>query len=265
MAFITDADAAKIEIEENNEPLVHIHEFAPYVALADDEYLIPYVRKSFAKKLERVSIHVHTECDKIPTLRDLSSHLELYIFDAFRSPVQQAAYHKHFMNEAQLAYPEKSETELRQIVDEYVAPVGEAKRPAHLSGGAIDVRLRLNYMGQRYLIDLTQAEDELVRENVSHCYDGNRAFAPMDVEGLNETIQKLRGVLKRAFAAEDIVGLDNEYWHFSHGDQYAAAKLNRRTATFDNVAAHLVPCEIAVTPQAAAKIAQTRFPNFFQS
>jgi D-alanyl-D-alanine dipeptidase len=212
-----------IQVNENNELLVHINEYAPWVRVSEEIWVTPYVRQSVAEKLNEASRNLHRLCDEHPILQHLSSRLSLFVFDALRTEEQQAAYYDHFYEKAKKKFGD-DEAKIKAAVDKLVAPIDPDFPSGHLVGGAIDIRLALQLPGydEPILIDLTQRKDLPHQENRSHYYKKNRGRAATAFKGLPRTIRELRKVLKAALEEAGLVNYKEEYWHFSHGDKLAA-------------------------------------------
>jgi zinc D-Ala-D-Ala dipeptidase len=202
----------KILILECGEPLVEVPLIFPrecphpYVALGAPygEHSPFYLRQGV---IERLS-HAQKQLEQRP------ENWRLKIFDAYRPiPVQQFMVQYTFEQEAQAqgvepqAISEAEREALMARVYQFWAPpsTDPATPPPHSTGGALDVTL-VDESGQE--IDMGSPIDEISDRSYPDYFT---AVAP--------NVHHHRQILKQVMLDAGFKQHQNEWWHFSYGDQ----------------------------------------------
>jgi len=197
----------EVEIEENNEPLVSLNDFAPDYIQVKSQYFeqsikgaleICYCRKGLAQKL-------------LEAAKYLPKGYKFLIWDAWR-PVeeQQALFEKH-KEQLKIQFPELNEQELSYKTEKYVSlPSKNIHRPSpHLTGGAVDLTIiddKSNYleMGSEFDFFGEKAKTD---------------FYEITIKSKKE-ITKNRRLLYHALTKVGFSNYPEEWWHFDFGNQF---------------------------------------------
>ncbi|MEM0231233.1 MAG: M15 family metallopeptidase [Candidatus Woesearchaeota archaeon] len=212
--FIPDEKLARIKIVDNGEKLVALKSVCPHILIRIDpeSRMLQnfkrdecYVRVSVAKKLCRVA-------------KMLPEGIKLVVLDGYRSIEAQRRMHDNLLRKLRKKHPNWSEKKLLRITDMYIA--NPDKITFHSTGGAVDVTLA----------DSKGRELEMGTE-----LDSFTAKSALDSRAISKTARKNRQILKNCMRAEGFVNYPLEWWHWSYGDAYWAAKLGKKHAIYGPV------------------------------
>ncbi len=220
-AMIHDKGYKHIEIEDNQEPLVAIEDYgiagscfyarkdglnAPYYkpfATAEEKI---YLRKTLAEKLQNANHE----------LTDLG--VELFVLDGWRDLRVQVSLWQFFIAKAQKELDTDDENLCREFAKKFCSEPKAIKYksgyicPLHVSGGAVDLILRLKdtkeslFMGGIF--------DDASKVSASEYYENKRTFTDTDLSAkMNRRL--LHYVMKR----QGFMSHSYEWWHFDYGNQ----------------------------------------------
>jgi zinc D-Ala-D-Ala dipeptidase len=128
----------------------------------------------------------------------------LRVWDGWRSPVTIRALHEHFYGPGSTLPPG------------FVADPNGAGVPPHLTGGAVDVTATVDgdelWFGTEF--------DEFVPHAAALWFErADAAHGPGGAAVDSTTVRDRRRTLRAAMASAGFVGLAEEWWHFSYGDE----------------------------------------------
>lgn len=200
MKIPTFTDLQRIDLHENNEPLINLQR--DYSALqceySREESGVNQVlvRKSVAEKLQRVQEKL-SQCDAL---------MNLVIVEGYRHPIYQERYFlqqllKEYFLEPNLAFDLLIERANRCVALPSVA--------GHPTGGAID--LTLAYKGKKMVMGCDIADFTDVGK------------LPTFSQEISAEAAKNRYLLHDLMISEGFAPFYGEWWHFSYGDREWAA------------------------------------------
>jgi D-alanyl-D-alanine dipeptidase len=102
-------------------------------------------------------------------------------------------------------HPDWSDVQLRRVVNRFTHPADSRVPPPHSSGGAVDVMV------------VDEAGERLDHSSPYKVFDPRNY--PAAAQGLSETAERNRAILREALEASGMTNYPSEYWHWSHGDQ----------------------------------------------
>lgn len=168
----------------NCEPLVRVDQYVPCLNM--------YRVAGWPGTVESTWLR-QTVLDRLlEAQRALPSNFGLAVWDAWRSPTTIRALYQHFYGPGSTLPPG------------FLADPDGPHVPAHSTGGAVDVTLTLH--GE--VLELGTPFDEFT--------DLAAAMAFEDQPG---EIRDRRRLLRATMLQAGFVGFDDEWWHFSFGDQ----------------------------------------------
>ena len=144
--------------------------------------------------------------------------LELYVFDAWRPRAVQAYFHDVWVPaELQRRDPSLTGDALRREVGRYwSAPTSNEDAPApHSTGSALDLTLRWIGGEQLWLGSLFDDASPIAHRDRMETHADAMSFS-------DEEARFNRRLLHWVMSDAGFVGYSEEWWHFSHGDQYWA-------------------------------------------
>jgi len=190
---------------DNEEPLVpvagaiRLHPVYSWLGF-EHSPTVPRVRSGVLERLVRASSR-------------LPADFELVVLDGHRSRAFQAELLTYYQ-----AQTEESLTSQGYVSD----PYSDNSVPPHATGGAVD--LTLGWRGA--VLGLGTDFD---------AFSADAAPAALE-NGSGGSARDLRRLLASVLRAEDMVAIDTEWWHWSHGDQYWAAVSNAPVAVYGEIA-----------------------------
>jgi D-alanyl-D-alanine dipeptidase len=197
-----------------------------------------YVRRSVAKRLADINAVLRSEA----VTHAFGKPVELYVNEGLRShEVQQLLYQEAFPRIIAEQNPDMSKLDVLKRRDQLIAkPSHDALSPApHVTGGAVDVRLRyacpdLGYIPDSFVdmgygpantgktadLDFFETKEKLTMKD-RKAQRNRRAFYWL-----------MRGALQGSDSG--LVANPHEWWHWSYGDQMWAALSEAPHAFYGN-------------------------------
>jgi len=194
-------DVAEVSIADDGSPLVALDDVLPCRPLyhLDGWPGAPSTSWARAEVAERLAV----AADALPP------RFRLVVWDAWRSPVTIRALYDHFYGPGSTLPP-------GFLAD----PDDPSVVPPHLTGGAVD--LTLSWDGRALALGT--------------CFDDFSplaAAAAFEAPGADPLVRDLRRLLHHVLGEAGFVGLAEEWWHVSWGDQaWAARAATPTTAPF---------------------------------
>jgi len=197
---MADLHYERIQIVENNEPLVDL---AQYPFLCDPAYYrmglgdTPkmYARRAVAEKLVELQNGILTG-------------YQFKIWDPWRSRNVQRNVYSKFWNEMKNDHPDWGEAKLRHEVAVYVvAPDQPGRIPPHSTGGAIDLTLADKATGHE--LDMGTGFDHFGLEAHPDYFENSE----------NHLIRDNRRLLRNAMLKIGFTQDPDEWWHYDYGNQ----------------------------------------------
>jgi len=217
-SWFNEEKLLKIEIRDNGEPLVPIKQHASTILIdysKTDFYKLkaagfrrPVLRKRVAELLGAIQ-------------KRLPSNLTLVIRDAWRPIELQREIYESFVKKFRKRSPNFSKTQIKKEVDKFVADPDGRIPPGHTTGGAVDITLAYKASKRKIPMKTSKLSYE----------DNAKIFSPK----LSKRLRKNRKILFNVMTKAGFANYPNEWWHYSYGDAYWAARTNRKTAFYDKV------------------------------
>ncbi len=155
--------------------------------------------------------------------------LRLHLFDAWRPTAVQAYFHDVWMpQELRARHPELAEDAIKAEVRRYwAAPTVDPTSPApHNTGGAVDLTIAWEDGQQLYMGSLFDDVTPLAHaDRFERAYDDTGSYS---MEEARANRRLLHWVMEEA----GFVGLPDEWWHFSWGDQMWAKRTGAPAALY---------------------------------
>ena len=202
VTLIADPRVVRIPIEDCDEPLVDLRDYARGGSLAFD-----------ARKQDDAGLWLHVRAGVADRLQHAQaaapSGVRLLVVEGFRPIAVQAFYFERYLKELRAEHPMWGSDRLRDFASRYVAPPDAV--PPHSTGGAVDVTL----------VDTSGAELDLgTPVNASPEESGGACFTA--APGLSAEAVSNRALLGRLMEVVGFVNYGTEWWHWSYGDRYWA-------------------------------------------
>jgi len=228
---IGNIDWRKIRIEDCGEALVGLDdsgilEDAIYAGLGLSNENKVRLRSGIVEKLKEAQSILSK---KMPGYR-------LKVWDGFRTLETQDLLFYNYLSDLYREHNNWSDDELKAAVNIFVSfPSEDVTAPSwHNTGGAID----LSIVGpDGHYLDMGTSFDEF-NERAFTDYFANPEEASKKSGFPIErclAIQKNRQLLKEIMEEFDFVNFENEWWHFSHGDQLWAAQSGSDKAIYGSM------------------------------
>jgi len=208
MNHLTDEEIAKILIKDNGEELVDIEKACPGVIVKFDDKSAQRQKPALIRKTVVEMLNKAKSC--------LPERFTFIIRDAWRSPEVQKQIKTSFIRRFTKKYPDWSEEKVIKEVGKYVAPFSGERVSGHMTGAALDLGLAKD--GKKVP---TESKKLSYQEN-------SQSHQPK----LPNYIQKNRKIIFGALQKAGFVNYHHEWWHWSYGDQYWAAVLNKPNAIY---------------------------------
>ncbi|XLS30827.1 D-alanyl-D-alanine carboxypeptidase family protein [Flavobacteriaceae bacterium M23B6Z8] len=202
--------ATSISIQDNHSPLVSLMDtgfnliFEPSI-LEDYQFL---VRKKIIKKISSISKKLEKQ-DKI-----------LIVRSAWRSFEHQKLLWDSKFAQYQQQNPDKSNHEINEIINYFIAPPGKSM---HHTGGSVDA---LIYDKREQRVMDFGTNNGLEIDLSKKCYP----YHP----DISDVAKKNRSLLINLFEDHDFTCDLKEYWHFDYGNVTWAIKQERQYAIYGN-------------------------------
>lgn len=217
LKIIPDSELANIPIKDNGEPLVFINDFVPEVVVRAPKY----IRKEGKKFIKQASMLRIGVAKRLKIAQKLLPHgYKLVLRSAYRSiAIQQITYQKTF-NKMRTNNPEWSLDKLKNEVSKFVAPIDIV--PPHSTGGALDVSIIGPNNKQLDMGTRMGQDSDLERTRT----DSNQISA---------TAFRNRKLLTKVMSSTGFINYPTEWWHWSYGDKYWAAKLKKKHSIYSSI------------------------------
>jgi D-alanyl-D-alanine dipeptidase len=211
---IPDGELMKIKTRRNSEELTSVKNTCPGVVinidpesrqlqhLGKDEC---YLRKGVAERLRSAS-------------QSLPSGVRLMIWDAYRSVAAREKMHARYVGELTVEHPFWSEARIMELADKFIA--NPRKICLHATGGVVDVTL-CDDSGK--VLEMGSPLDSFNKESETNS------------EFISDAAKENRTLLKRCLNSREFVNYPPEWWHWSYGDSYWAAAMEREFAEYGYV------------------------------
>lgn len=190
----------KIHINESNERLVSIpnteklRQFPIYYAHNTPHAInICVARESVVHKLQ-LAVGL------------LPKHLGILVLDGWRSRAVQKAVQEEVCAIIKAKYPQLNDIEQRQLLADFVAPVGPNFISPHLTGGSVDITL-FNVETNEWL-DMGADFDEPTERSYTHSYESQPEHPAC----------QNRRLLYKVMTEVGFSNLPTEWWHYDYGN-----------------------------------------------
>ena len=210
--LINDPRVLAVPVRDCAERLVDARDMCPEIRPytgGKDHYDRPreesfYVREDVARRLSEAQ-------------RALPAPFRLELFEGWRSVTLQEVIYADYIAHLERKHPHLTTPALAELAAEFVAP--PSGTPPHSTGGAVDIQLLVG--------------GELADLGCPINWPGPERRMDADV---SEGARKMREVLATACLAAGFENYDQEWWHWSYGDQYWAAAKGCDSALYGAVA-----------------------------
>jgi D-alanyl-D-alanine dipeptidase len=223
-----------LKIRECNDPLVDIRTSAgllfgppPECPETEPEYCL--VRREVYLRLLRVQ-------------QSLPRCYRLRVYEGLRNLGVQALLFEQEKQRVRMRCPRLTEKQVHAEASILVSPVvnwdGSANVPSHSTGGAVDIEI-VDASGK--VIDFGMEIREWSSVPPELC-------APNPVS-LTEVAARNRRILASSMEQGGFVNYQHEWWHFSYGDQYWAARHNHAHAIYGPCSAEMISAASRAAPE----------------
>jgi zinc D-Ala-D-Ala dipeptidase len=215
--IISEKELNKVQQKENNEPLLNISEFDSRIKVLIPEYMKCYgfnnilVRKTIAKKLSRIQ-------------SELKPNMNLVITSGFRPIEIQRRIYDSFYKKNKRDYPKWLDEKIREETRKIIAPPDAI--PPHSTGAAIDLTIYKDNkpldMGCEIPMIIDVKNPDIPK-------------FPTNSRNITKIQKENRRYLSRLMKKYDFVNLESEWWHWSYGDKYWAAKKGKTNSIYSSI------------------------------
>lgn len=208
---LTQDRLLKVKISECGEEMVDIRTVCPRILvhkLLLKDGSKPLVRKTVAQMLNRAAVYV-------------PEGVAIIVRDAYRPISIQKKIYKRFLKFFIKQHPNWSKTRIKMEVDKFVADPNSLIPTAHSTGAAIDVSLAFTKSGKR----VPMKTSKLNYQEQTKTINGN----------LPPKVQKNRELLLSIMTEAGFINYPFEWWHYSWGETFAAARNNEKLAIYDQI------------------------------
>ncbi len=207
-----------IPIEDNDEPLVDVFQYAPEMRWLYDSPRFDFPRYGLGR--ESVAKMLANAQSLLP------SGLHLLVIGVFRPFATQKAMYDIVRAEQREKNPHWSEEFLTQYINVFSAPPIWDTPPPHTTGGAVDLGI-VDKDGER--LDFTSP------------YPMGWESAPMMKEGLSDEARKNRDLLAGVLLESGLTNFRGEWWHWSYGEPGWALRGGHRAALYGAIPDDEIP------------------------
>ena len=215
-----EKELEQIELFENTEPFVDIAQACPGILI--QLYESPNVPREDPRALVRLGVALllnKIEHELLP------AGIHLMIRDAWRTPATQAGIHENQAIQIEQLGLAKDREEARTHADKYAVRPDDWRPPPHTTGGVVDVTLAFASGKQLFM-----------RKEFKDCTPEEwQAQKARDYQNLSAEILKNRRMLREAMEAVGFASIPNEWWHFSYGEFWWAARTDRKRTLYLSV------------------------------
>ncbi len=230
---IVDARIKAIAIDECNESLVNVREqknrriqmlrtpSAPFLH-PDYNSGLPNASKMRASVyacFEQMLVHLD---ELAPAFGYKSGQVSIRVFEGLRDIKTQGELFAKKFAEIKTQNPKFSDTEAEEETCKWVSPVKD-NIPVHSTGAAVDIRL------------WDEEKKDFVDMGAFGAIWGKNERAITFSEEITPIQKRNRYYMLLAAAKADLTNYLYEFWHFSHGDRYAAFWNKGRTAKYSSI------------------------------
>lgn len=164
------------------------------------------MRKSVYACFEKMLEHLD---ELAPSFGYASGQVSIRVFEGLRNIKTQSELFAKKLAEIQQDKPELSVEDAEKETCKWVSPVKD-NIPVHSTGAAVDIRL------------WDEAKKEFIDMGKFGAIWGKNEQAPTFSDSITATQKQNRHYMLLAAAKADLTNYLYEFWHFSHGDRYAA-------------------------------------------
>jgi D-alanyl-D-alanine dipeptidase len=151
----------------------------------------------------------------------LSAEITIIVRDSFRSLSVQRKIYRDFFERFRRENPKWTEIRIRKEVDKYVADPESPIPPGHTTGAAVDVSLAYRSSKKRLPM------------KTSRLPYGEQTM--LESPKLPKYILRNRRRLFQAMTKAGFSNYSHEWWHYSYGDVFDAARSGRKSAIYDSI------------------------------
>ena len=217
LIIIPDKELIKIPVKDNGEKMVCIKDFIPKVIINSPKYISDEGKK-FVGQAATARIGLVKRLVIVQGL--LPAGYKLFIRSAYRSLIVQEKTYQKTYNKMKKNNPNWSLDKLKDEVSKFVAPLDIV--PPHSTGGAVDI--------------------SIIGPDVRHLEMGTKMGQDTDLEKTRTDSNKIskvaiknRKLLVCVMTKAGFVNYPTEWWHWSYGDRYWAAKLRKRYSIYKGI------------------------------
>ncbi len=215
--LISDKKLIKIPIKDNGEKIVFIKDLIPEIIIKVPKY-IECEGNKFVKQTLMVRIGVAKRLKIAQKL--LPQGYKILLRCGYRSiKIQKEIYQKTY-NKIKCGHPDWSLDKLREETSKFVAPLDIV--PPHSTGGAVDI--------------------SIIGNNGKQLDMGTKIGADMHLEktmtnsnSVSNIVKMNRKILIKVMEKAGFVNYPTEWWHWSFGDRYWAAVLNKKYSIYKSI------------------------------
>ncbi|OHA47826.1 MAG: hypothetical protein A2806_02155 [Candidatus Terrybacteria bacterium RIFCSPHIGHO2_01_FULL_48_17] len=215
-----EQELEQIELFDTTEPFVDIAQACPSVMVR------LYQSKNILREDNRAVVRLGIGILLNATAKNLPSDITLVVRDAWRAPRTQAGIHENQAEQIERLGLAQNREEARKQADRFAVPADDTYPPPHTTGGAIDVTLAYAKTGR--LLPMRKAFKRCVpTEWQDQKY--------RDYQNLPAYILRNRRILRKTMEAVGFASIPNEWWHFSYGEFWWAARTNKKRTLYLSV------------------------------
>ncbi len=207
-------DLIQVPVIDSGEPILIVQDVAPEIACVyEKQDMRPYLGDQFALRkgtIERLK-------NAAIALQKLGSDLTFRLVYAYRHPNVQLAY---FEKRREILIQENPNLSQEEMIAKTHLFVASPDVAGHPTCGAVDITIE----GPHGPIDMGSGIADFTSNNIE-------TFS----EGLSETQQKNRQLLRTILMDAGFAPFDGEWWHFSYGDKEWAAYYQKPNALYDQI------------------------------
>ena len=209
-----------IELFDTTEPFVDVTQACP------DVLVRLYQSKNVLRQDPRALVRLGIALMLNSVARKLPPGIRLMVRDAWRAPKTQAGIHENQADQIERMGLAQTREEARKKADQFAVPAEEPYPPPHTTGGAVDVTLA--YAKTEQLLPMRKAFRRCTPQEWQ-----NQKYR--DYKELPAYIVRSRKLLREAMELFGFASIPNEWWHFSYGDFWWAARRNKKRTLYLSV------------------------------
>ncbi len=183
------------------------------IPVIDSGEILVYIDKDFMVR--------KTVAEKLSLARKfLPVGYKLFVNSAWRSLELQKEYYDKTFAKIKKQNPGWSSVKIKKLTDKFVAPLEII--PPHSTGGAVDVSI-LDVSGRKINMGTKIGQD----------YDLDKTKT--NSQKISKTAKRNRKLLVKAMEAAGFINYPLEWWHWSYGDRYWAAVLDKKYSIYKSI------------------------------